>query len=198
LENTRQIRGFPFDDNSFIVMYHGILSETRGLQQTIEAVKALNVKYPDIVFFILGDGKARGELEALIDRLNLQKNVFIHSPVPYDDVPKYIASCDVGIVPLPDILWWRISSPLKLVEYLIMEKPVIMTDIEAHRRVVGDLPCGIIIKSHDPCEIAKGIEKAYHLKKEFKKMGKLARELIVNKHTWKKQAESLCDFLRTL
>lgn len=188
----------PFCNKELIVMYHGVLSQSRGLQETVQAIKLLKSKYPDIVFFMLGDGKAKDELESLIKELNLENNVFLHKSVPYDDVPKYIASCDIGILPFPNLNWWRVSSPLKLMEYLAMGKSVIVTDIEAHRKVLNNSLCGIFIKSHQPEEIARGIEKAYHSRNKLGKMGKMERERVIHKYTWEKQAENLINFLETL
>jgi len=187
-----------FCNKELIVMYHGVLSQSRGLQEAVKAIKLLESKYPDIVFLVLGDGKAKDELESLIKELNLENNVFLHKSVPYDDVPKYIASCDIGILPFPNLNWWRVSSPLKLMEYLAMGKSVIVTDIEAHREALNNSPGGIFIKSHQPEEIAKGIEKAYHLRNKLRKMGRMGRERVIHKYTWEKQAENLINFLETL
>ena len=69
--------------------------------------------------------------------------------VDYEDVPKYISMSDVAIIPLPDMHYWRSQSPLKLLEYLAMTKTVIISDIPAHRAVIGDA-CGIYSPSLHP------------------------------------------------
>ena len=188
----------PFCNKEFIVMYHGALSQSRGLQETVKAIGLLNSTYPNIVFFILGDGKAKSKLELSIKELNLGNNVFLHKSVPYEDVPKYIVSCHIGILPLPNLNWWRVSSPLKLMEYLAMGKSVIVTDIEAHREVLNNSPCGIFIKSNNPEEIAQGIIRAYTLKDKLKEIGKIGREIVAHDYTWKKQADNLMNFLESL
>jgi len=187
-----------FCNKELIVMYHGTLSQNRGLQETVKAISLLKSRYPDIVFIILGDGKAKVELESLIKELNLEKNVFLHEPVPYENVPKYIACCDIGILPFPNLNWWRVSSPLKLMEYLAMGKSVIVTNIEAHREVLNGLPCGIFIKSHNVEEIARAIERAYHRRHELRKRGRMGREMVIRKYSWDKQAENLINFLKAL
>ncbi len=188
----------PFCNKEFIVMYHGTLTQSRGLQETVKAIGLLNSRYPSIVFFILGDGKAKSKLELSIKELNLGNNVFLHKPVPYEDVPKYIASCDIGILPFPNLNWWRVSSPLKLMEYLAMGKSVIVTDIEAHRKVLNNSPCGIFIKSNSPEEIAQGIIRAYTLRNKLKEIGNVGREIVARDYTWKKQADNLINFLESL
>lgn len=197
-EGINPINEPPFCNKKFIVMYHGALSQSRGLQETVKAIGLLKSSRPDIVFFILGDGKAESKLELSIRELNLGNNVFIHKPVPYEDVPKYIASCHIGILPFPNLNWWRVSSPLKLMEYLAMGKPVIVTDIEAHREVLNNSPCGIFIKSNNPEEIAQGIIRAYTLKNKLKEIGKVGREIVARDYTWKNQADNLINFLESL
>lgn len=197
-ENIGPTNEPPFCDKKFIIMYHGVLSQSRGLQETVKAIELLNSKYPDIALFILGDGKARDELELLVKERKLEDNVFLHKPVPYEEVPKYITHCNVGILPFPNLNWWRVSSPLKLMEYLAMGKSVVVTNIEAHREVLNNSPCGIFIKSHHPEEIAQGIEKAYHLKDKLGEMGRRGRELVIRKYTWGKQTKNLINFLETL
>jgi len=185
-------------DKELVLMYHGTLSHNRGLQETVKAIDLLKSRYPDIVFIMLGDGKAKDELESLIKELNLEKNVFLHEPVPYETVPKYIACCDIGVLPFPNLNWWRVSSPLKLMEYLAMGKSVIVTNIEAHREVLDNSPCVIFAKSHNFEEIARAIERAHHLRHELKEMGRMGTEMVIRKYTWDKQAENLTNFLKGL
>lgn len=197
-EGTAPAKEPALYNKELIVMYHGTLSQSRGLQETVKAIKLLESRYPNIVFFMLGHGKAKDELESLIKELNLEKNVILHKSVQYEDVPRYIAACDIGILPFPNLNWWRVSSPLKLMEYLAMGKCVIATDIEAHREVLSDSPCGIFIQSHKCEDIARGIEKAYHLRNGLGKIGQIGRQRVIREYAWEKQAEKLIGFLQTL
>lgn len=179
----------------FVVFYHGVFTATRGLTETIEAVKILRRKHPNIVFFLLGNGPLGTMLRALIQKENLQENVIITNPVNQSEVPKFIGICDIGIVPLPDHPYWRFQSPLKLLEYLAMEKVVILTDIPAHRAVIGEAKCGLYISSVKPMEIAKAIEYAYLNKEKLEEWGKIGREIVKENFTWEKVARDLENYL---
>jgi len=179
----------------FVVLYHGALSPNRGLQETIEAVNRLKVDYPNIVFLLLGRGSAVYELENLVRLKGLRENVVIHGSVDYAEVPAYIAMSDVGIVPLPDHPYWNFQSPLKLLEYLAMEKVVILTDIPAHRSVIRESECGIYISSAKAVEIAKSILYAYNNRGQLENWGKLGRKIIEERFTWDKIAEMLEGYL---
>jgi len=182
----------------FVVFYHGIFTATRGLTETIEAVKILRRKHPNIVFFLLGTGPIVTMLRALIQKEGLQENVIITNPVNQSEVPKFIGMCDIGIVPLPDHPYYRFQSPLKLLEYLAMEKVVILTDIPAHRAVIGEAKCGLYISSVKPMEIAKAIEYVYFNKEKLKEWGKNGREIVKEKFTWKKVARDLENYLLSI
>ena len=185
-------------NGKFIVFYHGVLTPTRGLAETANALKTLRNKYPDIVLFILGRGPFAPKLEDLVQRECLQENVILAGSVDHSEVPKFISMCDVGIVPLPDHPYWRCQSPIKLLEYLAMEKVVVLTDIPAHRVVVGGAKCGIFISSIDPAEIAGAIEYAYVNKKYLNGWGKIGRELMKEKYTWEKVAKDLENYLLSI
>jgi glycosyltransferase involved in cell wall biosynthesis len=182
----------------FIVSYHGVLSASRGLIETVEAMLIIRRAYPDVVLFLLGSGPMVPGLKELIQKEELQNNVIVHDPVDYTEVPKHIAMCDVGIIPLPDLAYWRFQCPLKLMEYLAMKKVVIATDIPAHRSIIGKEKCGIYISSAKPMEIAKSIMYAYHNKEKLEEWGKIGRTIIKQEYTWKKVAKNLENYLLSI
>ncbi|KON32442.1 MAG: hypothetical protein AC479_07500 [miscellaneous Crenarchaeota group-6 archaeon AD8-1] len=182
----------------FVVFYHGVFTNTRGLTQTIEAMKILQNKYPDVILFLLGRGPIASNLRSLIRENGLQNNVIIHDAVDQSEVPKFISMCNVGIVPLPDHPHWRHQSPLKLLEYLAMKKVVILTDIPAHRAVIGKNECGLYISSIKPIEIAEAIENAYMNKLNLESWGRVGREIVREKYTWEKVAVDLENYLLSI
>ncbi|MDR0374023.1 MAG: glycosyltransferase family 4 protein [Nitrososphaerota archaeon] len=185
-------------NDKFIVFYHGAFSPTRGLTETIEAVKIVTQKNPDIVLLLLGDGPTLLQLKGLIQQLGLQNNVIIHAPVPFEEVPKFIALSDVGLVPLPNNSYWRFQNALNLLEYMAMEKVVLATDIEANRIVVGDDACCVYIRLVNPAEIAQSIEYAYSHGDKLGDWGKSGRQLIQSGYTWEKVGDAVEQYLLSI
>lgn len=184
-------------DNKFVVMYHGVLTPNRGLQEATDAMSLLRNSYPDIIFVIIGDGITRPLLQKMIDKYKL-KNVVLLPAVSYKEIPYYIALCNVGILPFPKLIWWRVSSPLKLMEYLAMQKPVIVTDIEAHRDVLGKNSCGFFISGNNPMRISSMITYLYTQRNKLSLMGEKARDVVSNHYTWDSQVSNLLGFLCSL
>lgn len=174
----------------FIVFYHGVFSAHRGLSEAIRAMKMLKDAYPNVVLFLLGTGPSFPRLRDLIRSEGLQQNVIIHDPVDYGKVPKYIGMSDVCLCPLPNHPFWRYQCPLKLLEYLAMEKVVILTDIPAHRSIMSKEKCGIYVSSTKPVEIEESIMYAYNNKENLKEWGKIGRKIIEKKYSWEKVAKN--------
>ena len=181
-----------------IVMYHGALAENRGLLETIEAMFDVKSKISDVQLIILGKGFGYEKLVERVEQLNLIEFVQFHDPVAYEKIPDHIARADLGIIPLPDELCWRVSSPLKLFEYLAMAKPVILSPIEAHTSVLNGCPAAIFMKSTSPEAISEAIVTAYSKRDEFSEMGMKGREFVVDRFTWDIQARNLETFIQKL
>jgi len=186
--------------NSFVIFYHGAFSQFRGTMNAINAMSVIKDEYPHVVLFLLGTGPIQtvDEMRRAIQHKELQEKVIIHDAVDYAEVPKYIAMCDVGIIPFLDLPFTRNQCPLKLLEYLAMKKSVILTDIPCTREVVGNEKCGIYLSSTSIAGIAKSIGFAYNNKEKLKEWGAKGRVIVESKYTWEKIAENLEHYLRVI
>jgi len=184
--------------NNFVVFYHGVFTKTRGLTETIKAMQILKNKNLNVFLFLLGSGPMAAELKTLIRDKDLQDMVIVHEKVEHTQVPKFIGFCDVGIVPLPDHPYWKFQSPLKLLEYLSMEKVAIITDILAHRAIIGNERCGVYLSSIKPIEISNAIEYAYHNREQLEEWGRIGRKIIQKNFTWNIVAKDLENYLLSI
>ena len=182
----------------FIVFYHGALAPTRGLFETIKALAILRDCHRDLKLFFLGSGPSVQLLKNAARKGRVEDRVIIHEQVDYAEVPKYVAICDVGIVPLSNSPEWRYQSPLKLLEYLSMGKPVIVTDIPANRSIIGNSKCGIFIPSIKPEEIARAISFAEENKGSLVEWGSHGRSIVERRFSWERVAGDLDEYLRRI
>ncbi len=185
-------------NDRFVVFYHGAFRFNGGLFETIKSIKLLENKYPDIIFFMLGGGPALESYKELIEQNKINNKVLIHPPVDYDQVPRYISICDVAIVPLPDIPDWRYQSPLKLVEYLAMKKPVIATDIPANRGLVGDSECCVYLSSVNPEAIANAIAFTYEHRERLFRSTESEKMPSIKEYDWVNVAQAFENYLYEL
>lgn len=145
-------------------LYHGWLSKAVGILEMLEAFKILKDESVPAKLILLGDGPAREDALKYIKTNNLQDVVQLCGPVDHLEVPLYIAASDAGIVALPDHPWWRYQCPTKVLECLAMNKPLIMSDIPAHRWIAGDSPGVLYLKGTSSHEIVDGVRKFIRLR----------------------------------
>jgi glycosyltransferase involved in cell wall biosynthesis len=138
----------------FGFLYHGALRE--GILELVEAFRILHASSVNVILVILGYG-VREVVARYIQEHNLQEIVKLRGPVEHAEVPTYIAACDAGIVPLPDNIRWRYQNPIKILELLAMNKPIIVSDIPAHRWIIGNAPVAFYLRGTDPVSIAEGV-----------------------------------------
>ena len=99
----------------------GRLEKEKGQWFLIRSFKKVVEKYPNSKLIILGDGSLRKDLQNLIRILDLKENIFLIGV--RKNVFKYIKKSDCFLF---TSLWE--SFGLVLVESLILNKPIILTD----------------------------------------------------------------------
>jgi len=184
------------NNNKFRILYHGVIGRNRGIQNVVKALSLL--REHEIEFLLLGAGIGISELTNLVSKLKLENKVNFKAPVPYEEVPKYINSADVGILPLPEWEGWNTSSPIKLFEYLACGKPVILTKIPAHTNILKGKDFVFWAETPNPESIAKAIMQALKNRIHFMNLGKQARNFAKMNFSWEKQLSKLKRFIRDI
>ncbi|MHC4352029.1 MAG: glycosyltransferase family 4 protein [Planctomycetota bacterium] len=180
----------------FRILYHGCIARQRRIDNVIKALTLL--KDIDVHFSLLGDGDSLNELKRLAETIGMKDRVSFHGPVANDQVPTWINRCDVGVLPFQDWHGWNVSSPIKLFEYLACGKPVVVTDIPAHRNVLKEAEFAFWAGQSSPEHIAAAIRQAHERRKDFGPMASNARKLVLGEYTWERQAEKLKCFCEHL
>jgi glycosyltransferase involved in cell wall biosynthesis len=178
------------------LLYLGSLSRGRRLDLPIRAMAELKSTSGTIGLHIVGSGDDVPELRKLIRQLRLDRVVHLWDPMPYSAVPKLIKACDMGILPLPFCDAWNTSSPLKIFEYLGLGLPVLVSDIPAHRDLLGGQPFAFFMHDYSPGDFNEALGRFLALPQETRlALGSRAREFIRAAHTWSHRARVIDDFL---
>jgi glycosyltransferase involved in cell wall biosynthesis len=121
------------------LIHHGTLVRRYGLDVALLALAEARGKVPGVRLEIIGDGDHREEIVRRVDELDLHDAVTL-SPgaIPLEEVPGRIRSADVGIVPFLDDRFTRAILPTKLLEYVRMGRPTIVSRNPVIERYFGD------------------------------------------------------------
>jgi glycosyltransferase involved in cell wall biosynthesis len=105
--------------------FHGTILERSGLRNLIIALSRVKQR-KKIRAKIIGEGDFSAELQRLIRDHALEEVVeFDNRSYPVYEIPRRIADCNVGVVPLEISSITNYALPLKLLEYISMGLPVV-------------------------------------------------------------------------
>ncbi len=182
--------------NIYTIFYHGNIYRTRGVDKIIEAMSLLSPDYQGLIrLVIVGPDRGEVSLQEIARRYGVENFVIPTGYIPYEDIPESIAQADCCICPLPDLLEWNVSSPLKVFEYMACGKPVILTPIAAHKDVAEGLKFIVWTIGYGADDIRKAIEYSFEHRDRLKEEAKNARDYMRDKYDWEVQGKQLSDYL---
>ena len=178
------------DESDFIILYVGKFSPHRGIDTAIQAMPAILEQMPNARLLLIGDGVTRKELEQLAYDLKVSEKVTFEGYQPYSKLPSYIQLCDVGLIPHISTPHIETTMPNKIFQFMMLAKPVIISNTKPMMRVVDDAQCGLYFKERDPDSLAQVVLqlKDPELRHRMGNNGRLAAE---EKYNWQQTSQKL-------
>jgi glycosyltransferase involved in cell wall biosynthesis len=135
-----------------VVLYSGTFEPYQGLDHLVDAMPAVLAAHPDVVFVLVGatqdsDLADDARVHELVEdgRLRILPRQDRHT------IPSFLAMADVLVSPRS----YGDNVPLKVFDYMAAGKPIVATDIKAHRAVL-DHDCAVLVEVAGP-SLAGGI-----------------------------------------
>jgi glycosyltransferase involved in cell wall biosynthesis len=153
------------------------LSKQKGFGYLIEAAGYLRNKRNDLLFVVSGEGKLEIELKSKVKDFGVEDSFVFLGFTP--DIYPYLKGCDLFV--LASLFE---GMPNVVMEAMAMEKPVIATDVNGARELMGadskspSCKTGLIIPSKDPQAIAAAIEKIIDTPHALEACGRAGRERV--------------------
>ena len=180
------------------IIYVGVISRSRNLDLLMDAFALVAKAEPMARLMLVGEGDALADLKAKAGDLGLGEQVIFTGRVAQADVPDYIAAADIGVSPIPPTTYFRVSSPIKLFEYMGMGKPVVANEeILEHRRVVAESGAGRLV-AYSPEAFADAIMQLLRNAEERRTAGEKGRAWLREHRSYDVLARRLEARLRQL
>lgn len=188
-------------ERPFTVFYHGGISESRGNLTLIKACEKLVSKGYSIELIQIGIC-VDNNIPKYISDQKIQTWCKLLPAIPLSEIPKVVSEIDLPVLPFPDFLAWRVSSPIKLMEYLAMGKKVLAPKIEAFTDVfIGRPDLIFYFEAGNTNQIDAISDKIAEIidTNSLKKVDQQACiDFVSSTYTWNKQANQLIDFCKQL
>ena len=159
----------------FKVMFAGNIGVAQDFPNIIKAAELLK-DIKDIKWVIVGDGRAREDVEKEIYHLGLQDAFVFVGRHPVNTMPWFFKQADAMLVSLKDEFIFSLTIPSKVQAYMASGKPLVTMLNGEGSRVVEDAECGLTAASEDYKSLAENVKKMYEMSiEERENMGKKGR-----------------------
>ena len=127
----------------------------------------------------------------LIKRLNLGANISLLSTVPHTDIPKFLYSSQIGILPFLDITKFHKNIGMKMFEYAACKLPMVASDLPPARKFIDKEKCGLYVKPGSEHSLAEGILYLFKDPSKINIMAENGFKAYQNKCYWESQENKL-------
>jgi glycosyltransferase involved in cell wall biosynthesis len=139
-------------------------------------------------------------MEQRSNELNVSHAVHFIGRIPHADVPGYMASADIAIVPYPKMDQKNWLSPLKLFEYMASARPIVASAVGQVVNIIQHEENGLLVPPDDVTQMADAIMRLVADKELRMRLGKQARNDAIQHHSWEEYLSRLenvfTDFIR--
>lgn len=158
-----------------------------GLDFFLEAIFPLLNDNRESCLLLVGSGPLMEPVRRQVIARGLEDRVVLTGPVPHEELCRYIDAMDICVLPHSN----EYGSPMKLLEYMGRGKPVVapgvapVCDIVVHGRV------GLLFYPGDGAGLREAIALLLKDEEYRDRLGRAARQSVVEGHTWFHRAESV-------
>lgn len=160
---------------------------SKGLKHLIEAVEYFKNR-DSVIFFVMGDGEERPELEKLIEEKGLQRKILLLGQVP--DAYKLLTAFDIFV--LPSV---KEGFPWVVIEAMAAKLPVIATKVGAVPEIIEDGKNGMFVEPARPEQIAAKIQELLNNDRLRQELGIQAHQTVLFKFSLEKMIKEVESLL---
>jgi glycosyltransferase involved in cell wall biosynthesis len=180
------------DGHAHLVCWIGVMSRQEGLEHLVAAAHELiDRRGLDVAFAVVGPGDARPALEAEVRRRGLERFFRFPGRVGDEELRRWMATADVCVSVDEPNPYNDSSTMTKVVEYMVMGRPIVQFPLRETRRVCGDV--AVYARAGDPRDLARRIEELLDDPDRAATLGAAARERAMASLLWPQQVPALLE-----
>ncbi len=190
---VRHRRGW---DDKLVFLHAGAMGKVNGLDFVVDTAERLE-DHSDIHFVLIGDGNQKSFLESRIQKLGLT-NVEIIPSVPKQELPRFYAAADAGLVIIGNYPIIEHNCANKFFDSLSSGKPVLLNYSGWQREILEENEAGF---GCSLCNLDEFVEKVLYInehRQRLKQMGQNARQIAVEKFNRDELAKQALDLISSV
>lgn len=179
------------------MVYHGKMDRHRGILKLVLLLDALENNGIEAELSLIGSG----DLETHLSELSKSKpNLNFKKSISHYEIGNILQEHQIGLLPMPDLPVWSISSPLKRSEYMSSGLLVLGIKHSGHHLPTMNNNLGCYKLFDQQTFVADSVEQIQEwMKKDnYAKLSAEARQYAETHLDWRATTQSLVDVLESL
>jgi glycosyltransferase involved in cell wall biosynthesis len=168
------------EKNEFVIGYIGAIVKQKGVLTLIEAVSKLKAKFR---LLFIGRGDYEEAVREKVRQLKLREKTLFLGTVPHREIPGYLGSLDVLVLPSLTFPNWKEQFGRVLIEAMSSEIPVIGSNSGEIPRVIQE--GGLIFKEGNSEDLREKLELLLSNKSLCGKLARKGRKRVLEQYSWK-------------
>lgn len=141
---------------------------------------------------LIGDGPEMQPLQELARKEDIEDKVVFTGPLPHAEVPRHLALIDIAAQPAAN----EYCCPMKILEYMSLEKPIIGPRQGNIEELITDGDSGYLFTPGDEDSMAAALTKIASTPDGIRRMGKRSFETIYERgYLWSRNAERVIELV---
>jgi glycogen synthase len=187
-EQLRASLGIATDE--FVFGFFGSFYHYEGLQVLLKALPELNRSGRRFKVLLAGTGEAEAQVRQLCLDTAIGSHVLYVGKIPNTEIVRYYSAADAMIYPRLSSRLTELTTPLKPLEALAVNRIVLLTDIGGHRELIEDNKTGIMFEPGKPSSCAAAMLRVINLTaSERSRIIKAGDDFVRVKRSWRAVAE---------
>lgn len=183
--------------NNSSILFVSVLDEHhrfKGFNYLLKAMVDIKKEIPTIKLIVVGDGQLLKEYKEMATELDLNDSVEFHGKKNQQELVTYYQNTNAFVLPSIEIE----GMPLVLLEAMSSGLPVVTTNVTGMASEIATYKAGLVIPPRDPKKLSDAITQLLKDDNLKEKMGINARNLAVEKYSWKMLAQKLADLFEEI
>ncbi|MDD3175230.1 MAG: glycosyltransferase family 4 protein [Candidatus Nanoarchaeia archaeon] len=196
-ENFKESK-FKSPKNKFIATYVGGFNLHRGIDTCIKAIP--HIKESRFRLSLIGGkGPYDAEMKALSKKLGVEDRVSFEGWKSFSEIQRFIEESNICLVPHNDFEHTQTTVPHKLFQYMLLKKPVLVSDCAPLKRIIEETHSGKVFKADNPKDFAKKINEFMKLSDvQMQEYGFQGNQAVNKSYNWNIDTKELLNLYSKL
>ena len=160
----------------YVVGFIGSLTEYEGVDLIIAAVSELRTQGYPIQALVVGKGHFEAKLHSLRNKMPEKACIHFSGHIPYKHILRYYSIIDCCAYPRKDLEVCQLVPPLKILEAMVMCKPVVVSALPPLLESVVDGETGVVCEPNNVDSLANKIKYLIDNRERAKNIAENGRE----------------------